>query len=102
MQSLDQRVAYLEGRMEEQSTSMNDLRTDLRGFRADVTREFSEFRAEMREFRSEMARQFAEVNTRFNAQDGKIDRHFMWIMGTQFAVLLSIIGAMIGAYLKSG
>ena len=89
MQSLEERVAYLEGRMEDNAAIFGEIRSEMR-----------EFRTEMREFRSEVARQFAAVNNRFSVQDDKIDRHFMWMLGAQFAVLLSVIGALAAAYFQ--
>ena len=63
MPSLDQRVAYLEGRMEDHTALMADIRAD------------------MRELRSEIHR-----------IDHKIDRHFMWLVGVLVGVLSALVG----------
>ena len=100
--SLDHRVAYLEGRIEEQAGMIADVRTDIRGLRADFNalraetreefkavrsetrEEFKSLRAEMREFRAEMIRRFEQVDTRFN-----------WVLGLLFAIVLALIGAVL-------
>ena len=41
---------------------------------------------------------FDELNRRLAALDQKSDRHFTWLVGTQVAVLLAVIGALLGAY----
>jgi hypothetical protein len=43
---------------------------------------------------------FDEVNRRFNALDTKIDSRFTWMIGTETAVLLAVIGALLGAYFR--
>jgi hypothetical protein len=67
MESLDERVAYLEGRMEDHTALMADIRADLRELR-------SEIRADMNRF------------------DQKIDRHFMWLAGILVGVLTALAG----------
>ena len=74
MESLDERVAYLEGRMEDHTALMADIRADMRGLG-------SEIRADMTELRSEMHR-----------FDQKIDRHFMWLAGILVGVLTALAG----------
>ena len=63
MESLDERVAYMEGRMEDHTTLMADIRAD------------------MRELRSEIHR-----------IDHKIDRHFMWLAGLMVGMLTALAG----------
>lgn len=63
MESLDERVAYMEGRMEDHTALMADIRAD------------------MRELRSEIHR-----------IDHKIDRHFMWLAGLMVGMLTALAG----------
>ncbi|HEY5619946.1 MAG TPA: hypothetical protein VIK60_18535 [Vicinamibacterales bacterium] len=74
MAGLDERVAYLEGRMEDHTALMADLRADIRGLRSDI-------RSEMTELRSDIRR-----------VDQKIDRHFMWLVGILVGVVLGLVG----------
>ena len=106
MPSLEERVAYLEGRfgdhaatIDELRTGQTETRTDLRNGLTDVRRELSEFRADtnrrFEEVRSEVGEVRKETNRRFEALDGKIDRHFTWLVGIQVAVLVSVVGALV-------
>jgi hypothetical protein len=63
MESLDERVAYMEGRMEDHTALMADIRAD------------------MRELRSEIHR-----------LDHKVDRHFMWLVGMLIGILTALGG----------
>ena len=74
MESLDERIAYLEGRMEDHTALMADIRGDMRGLRSPI-------RADTTELRSEMHR-----------IDHKIDRHFMWLAGILVGVLTALAG----------
>ncbi len=65
--NVDQRVAYLEGRMEDHSALMADIR------------------AEMRELRPAMERGFERL-------DHKVDRHFMWLVGFLVGVFATLVG----------
>jgi hypothetical protein len=129
MPSLEERVAYLEGRFGDQATGMDDLRkgqtearadlrngltdvrTELSEFRADTNRRFDEVRGEVVGLRDETSRWFDEVrgevvglrdetSRRFETFDGKIDRHFTWLVGIQVAVLVAVVGALVGSYYR--
>lgn len=79
--SLEERVAYLEGRTEEHAVAMGEVRTDIR------------------ELRAEMIRRFEQVDRRFEQIDGRLhhmDTRFTWLIGVQFATLLAVIGALLG------
>src|SRR5258705_470159 len=108
MQSLEERVAYLEGRMEDHSAGAGELRTDVRELRADTNRQFTELRGDMNqqftEVRAEMTGQFTEVRTEMSQQftDVRSDmsRQFRWLVGIQLAFLVSVVGAVLGAYFR--
>ena len=74
MESLDERVAYVEGRMEDHTALMADIRADMRELRSDI-------RADMTELRSEIHR-----------IDHTIDRHFMWLAGLLVGILTALAG----------
>ena len=83
MPTLEERVAYLEGRGEEHAAAIAEVRLDVR-----------DLRAEMRDLRSEMVRRFEQVDRRFEHVDGK----FTWVIGLQFATLLTVIAALLNLY----
>lgn len=85
MESLDERIAYLEGRMEDHTALMADIRGDMRGLR-------SEIRADMTELRSEIRADMTGLRSEIHRIDQKIDRHFMWLAGILVGVLTALAG----------
>jgi hypothetical protein len=81
MRSLDERVAYLEGRMEDHAELMADIRAEMRGLRTEVRGEITEVRTEIRELRSEMSLRF-----------DRMDQKFTWLVGMFVALLLGLLG----------
>jgi hypothetical protein len=104
--SLDERVAYLERRMEVHTAIMADLRGSVRGIRTDLTA----LRTEMHQRFERMEQRFERVDQRFDLLeqkfglidqkfdgkldrlDQKIDRHFMWLIGMFATLLLALFG----------
>jgi hypothetical protein len=73
MAGLQQRVAFVERRMDDHATVLTDLRTEMRGMRV-------EFRTEIRDLRSEMDRRF-----------DRVDQKFTWLVGMFVALLLGLV-----------
>ncbi len=40
------------------------------------------------------------MDRRFEALDQKVDRHLFWLVGIQVAVLVAIVGTLVGSYYK--
>lgn len=91
MQSLHERVAYLEGRVTDTATMAGELRQDLRNMRAEIRQDVSDLRAEI-----------VGLRTNIEAMDQKVDRHFIVMIGAQLTTLLAIIGALLTPYFRSG
>jgi len=101
MPTLEERVAYLEGRFGEHTQTTDALRDDISDLRDEMNRRFAQ-----------VDQRFAQVDKRFDqidgrltrgdgrldSMDGKIDRHFTWLVGLQMATLLAVVGAVLGAY----
>ena len=113
MASLDERVAYLERRMEVHTAIMVDLRGSVRALRTEMHQGFEriEQRFELMEQRFErLEERFERVDQRFDLidqkfglidqkfdgtldrLDQKIDRHFMWLIGMFATLLLALVG----------
>ena len=73
MAALEQRMAYLEGRVNEQAQSFPDLKTDMRDLRTDIRR----------------------VEGRIDALDEKVSKHFIWLVGMQVTTLVAVVGALL-------
>lgn len=85
MPSVEERVAYLEGRSEDHVAAIGAVRADVRDVRSDV-----------RDLRGEMIQRLERVDRRFE----QVDQRLMWLMGLQFATLLAVISAVLGAYFR--
>jgi archaellum component FlaC len=126
MPTLEERVADLEAKMtpdlRDEMLRGFDRMTDLFGQMdkrfEEVERRFErvEGRFEQMERRFEQVeRRFDQVDqrfeqldkrldrleNRFERLDDKVDRHFMWIVGIQFTMMIVFIGALAAAYLRS-
>jgi hypothetical protein len=71
MGSLDERVAYLEGRGEEHADSLSEVPADIRDLRAEMNRRFDQ-----------------------------IDTKFTWLIGVQFTTLIAAIAALLNGYFR--
>lgn len=85
MQSLQERVAYLEGRAE-----------DISAFRPEVGQRFDRVDAQFERIDAK----FVRVDAKFERLEAKVDDHFTWLVGIQVTSLLVIFGAIIGLYFK--
>ena len=90
MPNLEERVALLEGRGQEQAAHM----TDIRERSADLRQDFRDLREEVRHFRDEMNRRFETMDRRFDA----MDRRFTWLVGMMVTGFLAVIGTVAGAF----
>ena len=89
MPTIEERLASLETRMD----AMAELRIMIAELRGDMNRQFVEFRGDVNG-------RFDDVNRRLSTIDEKGDRHFTWMVSTQVALLLAVVGALVGAYYR--
>jgi len=96
MGSVEERVAYLEGRGEEHAAAIAEVRQDVRELRTDT-----------REMRTEMNRRFDQVDARFDRidarfiqMDARFDAKFTWMIGFQFATLMVVTAALLNVYFR--
>ena len=78
MAELGERVAWVEGRVEEQTMRIDDVR--------DAIRSLEE----------RMDRRFSGVDGRFDSLDRKIDSHFKWLVGVVVAAFGTVAGLILG------
>jgi hypothetical protein len=91
MPSLEERVAYLEGRGEEHASAISEVRHDVRELRAEMIRRFEQ-----------VDKRFELIDKRFEQTDGRfahMDNRFNWLVGLQFATLLAVV-ALLGSYYR--
>ena len=81
MRDVNDRVTYLERRMEDHAALMADIRSEMRELR-------SEMRADMTALR-------LTVEGGFSRLDQKIDRQFMWLVGIVLTAFTGVLAAFI-------
>jgi hypothetical protein len=77
MPTVEERISAVEARVDA-----------VAGLRTDMNRQFGELRTDMN-------RRFGEVRSDMNRLDQRVERHFMWMVGIQFSVLIAVIVALI-------
>ncbi len=91
--TLEERVAYLEGKVEEQSRLGGELREMIAHLDQKVDR-----------FREELSGRIDaldhRLSGRIDALDQKVSRQFLWLVGLHVTVLLAVVGALIGALFR--
>ena len=118
MPTIEERVACLEGRMQDHSALWNELRNGVSDLRDDMNRRFGEARTELDELRTDMNRRFgetrteigdlradvnqlrADVHAEFATQRSETDRRFLWLTGMLVTSALGTMGAVVGLYFK--
>jgi len=91
MPTLEERVAYLEGKIEEHSRGFEEIRdiiVHLNG-RVDALDQ------KIDRFRKELSARIDRLDARIDALDEKFSRFFLWTIGIQVTVLLAVIGALL-------
>jgi hypothetical protein len=81
---LEQRVASVEGRLQEQGIRMSELREELRAMR-------EELRGELRALRDDMDRRFERVDQRFARLVGIVVTGFVAVIGTVAGTFWSLL-----------
>ena len=98
MSTIEERVAYIEGQVSEQSHAMVEVREAVRMLehRVDGRFEAMDWRFEAIDRRFEAVdRRFDTVDRRIDALDEKLSRYFVWLVGLQVTTLVAIVGALL-------
>ncbi len=89
MGSVEERVAYLEGRGEEHAAAIGEVRADIR-----------DLRTELRDFRVDVNQRFDRVDAKFDQLEARFDTKFFWLIGFQFTTLIAVIAALLNGYFR--
>jgi len=102
MPTIEERVAYLEGKVEEHSRGFSELRDmiihldqKVDRFREELSSRLDRLDARLDATNSRVDNLEARLNARLDALDAKFSRYFLWTIGIQITVLLAIIGALL-------
>ena len=98
MATIEERVADLEGKM------IPDLRDEMRRGFEQMSARFDavdkRFDAANQRFDG-VDKRLDRIESRVERIDDRADRHFMWIVGIQFTMMMMFIGALIAAVLRA-
>ena len=87
MAAIEERVAYLEGRVEEHGQMINGVREAVSSLERRMD---ARFEAIDRRFEA-IDRRFEAIDLRLDAMDGKISRQFVWLVGIQVMTLAAVV-----------
>ena len=88
--TLEERVAYLERKVEEHSRGLEDLKHLIINLDQKVNRRIDALDQKVDRFRE-------ELSSRIDALDQKFSRYFLWLIGIQITILLAIIATLLRA-----
>ena len=83
MESVEERMAYVEGRLEEQGIAMSDMRDAI-----------VRLEGRMERFEDRVDRRFDGVDRRFDRLEDRMSRFFMWQVGIQITTLTAVVVAL--------
>ena len=78
---LGERVAWVEGKVEEQTMRLDDVRDAIKSLDERMDRRFGS-----------VDRRFESIDRRFDSLDRKVDSHFRWLMGVVVAGFGTVAG----------
>jgi hypothetical protein len=97
MPTLEERVAYLEGRVRDHATAGHDLRASVTELREEMMRRFEQVD---RRF-DQIDRRFEQIDRRLEHVDLRFDqigRQFMWLVGILLTGFIAVIGTVGSAF----
>jgi len=105
--TLEERVAYLEGKVDEHSRGFGELREmiihldqKVDRFREELSRQIHATNQRIDALAQRLTGRLDALDQRFagrlDALDEKFSRYFLWTIGIQVTVLLAVIGALLG------
>ena len=103
MAMVDERVAFLEGRVNEQSQMINGIRDALVSLEQRMDRRFESLEQRVNALDQKMDAGLAAMNQKmdagFAALDHKMDHRFAWLVGIQLTTTAAVVGTLLAALL---
>jgi uncharacterized coiled-coil protein SlyX len=98
--ALDERVVALEGRMSEQSQTLEFFREAIGRIEQrfiTVDQRFNALEQRMDARFAQVDARFVQVDARFDRLEDNMSRQFLWIVGIQVTTLIAIVASLIEA-----
>ena len=98
--SLEERVARIEGILEQMDKRLNHIKSDIVGLRAEIRELRSDMYGRFDSLRDEVNSRFREMNNRFDSFNSRFDSFLKWIIGLILEMWASIMLTLIPILLK--
>ena len=99
MPTFEERLAYIEGRVEEHSRNVGGIRDALVSLERRTDARFDSLERRVDARLDGLERRFNVMDTKIDvtrdALDQKMSRHFLWLVGIQVTTLVAIVGALL-------
>jgi chaperonin cofactor prefoldin len=92
---LEERVAYLEGKVEEHSYAWQDLRERIGHLEQTVNERLFSLEQRIDKRFEAIDRRFEAIDRRFEAMEQRFSKYFLWIIGIQVSVLLAVVASLL-------
>ena len=99
MATVDERVAFLEGRVNEQSQMINGIRDALVSLEQRIDRRFESLEQRLNTLDQKMDAGLAATNQRMDAGFAAQDHRFAWLVGIQLTTTAAVVGTLLAALL---
>ena len=99
MATVDERVAFLEGRVNEQSQMINGIRDALVSLEQRIDRRFESLEQRLNALDQKMDAGLAAMNQRMDAGFAAQDHRFAWLVGIQLTTTAAVVGTLLAALL---
>jgi chromosome segregation ATPase len=95
MPTVEERISAVEAKVDAIAELRTDMNRQFSELRTDMNQQFSEVRSDMNRQLSEVRSDMDQLTRRVDVLDQRMERHFMWMVGIQFTVLIAVIVALI-------
>lgn len=100
--TLDERVAYLEGMVEEQTRQTDGIREAMDSLEVRMDRRFDAVDLRLQGFEDRVDRRFEGIDGRLEGLDRRLDvmdekysRYFVWMLAAQVTTLAAVVTAFV-------
>ncbi len=99
MINVEERVAFLEGRVVEQSNTLGGIRETMASLENRLERRLESLEQSLSQrlqaLEASVSQRFERVDQRFDALDTKMSRQFMWLAGMLLTTLVAVVAALV-------
>ena len=93
--TLEERVAYLEGQVSEQSHALFEFRDTVRHLEQRMESRFEHIEVRFDSFEQRIDARLAGVDRRIDGLEDKMSRQFVWTVGVQVTAFAAIVAALL-------